>query len=137
MGASTTGAAIGDTTSAPAPTDAPDTTTPPTDSAAPTSTLAPLTPGWVPLPVEELTGQVAPPCCASNWYGEPSPLLPADGGALADGDYYVRYKEWSTDPGAPLELELLRFLSARGFPHIAAASLRAVWTPARGVVRGG
>ena len=109
VGASTTGAAIGDTTSAPAPTDAPDTTTPPTDSAAPTSTLAPLTPGWVPLPVEELTGQVAPPCCASNWYGEPSPLLPADGGALADGDYYVRYKEWSTDPGAPLELELLRF----------------------------
>jgi len=109
VGASSTAPAGVDTTVAPVVTNASVTSVAPPDTRAPATTMAALTPGWVPLPVEELTGQVAPPCCASNWYGEPSPLLPAEGAALADGDYYVRYKEWSIDPAAPLELELLRF----------------------------
>ena len=108
VGASSTApASVETTTASTSPPTA--TTIAPTTTAAPTTTsAAELTPGWVPLPTDQLTGQVAPPCCASNWYGEPSPLLPSDGGPLSDGDYYVRY-EWSTDPTAPLELELLRF----------------------------
>ncbi len=109
VGASSTSAVSVDTTIAATTTEvvAPTTAAPP-DTMAPTTTATPLTPGWVALPTDELTGQVAPPCCASNWYGEPSPLLPVDGGPLSDGDYFVRY-EWSTDTSAPLELELLRF----------------------------
>lgn len=104
VGASSTAPATAAPTSLPT-----DTSIEPTTTLAPTTTAAAeLTPGWMPLPTDQLTGQVAPPCCASNWYGEPSPLLPLEGGPLSDGDYFVRY-EWSNDPTAPLELELLRF----------------------------
>ena len=94
-------------TSAEATTLPPATTSPTGSTSTPTTTSEVA--GWQTIEVDEIDGQFAPPCCGSDWYGEPSPPLPADGAPLLDGDYFVRM-EWPANPGDPLELHLYRFM---------------------------
>ncbi len=97
----------------------PFTTTPSTAPSTATSvadTSAPPQTGWQVVDIERVDGQVAPPCCGADWYGEPSPPLPADGAPLLDGDYFVRV-EWPADPTQPLELHLYRFESCSALPE--------------------
>jgi hypothetical protein len=89
--------------------------TPSTSTSAGGTTIAPSA-GWQPIDLTGIDAQIAPPCCASDWYGTPSPALPADGAPLLDGDYFVRI-EWPADPTQPLELHLYRFESCSALPE--------------------
>lgn len=72
---------------------------------------------WQNIELEALAGhQAVPPCCASDWYGLPSPPLPADGGPLLDGDYYVR-AEWPAQIGDDIRLEVYRFEACSELPE--------------------
>ena len=64
--------------------------------------------GWQSIGIDEVSPNAFPPCCASDWYGEPSPPLTEDGADLADGEYFVR-ADWPADVGDPLQLEVFRF----------------------------
>ena len=77
----------------------PPATTSPTDSTSTPTTTSEVA-GWQTIEVDEIDGQFAPPCCGSDWYGEPSPPLPADGAPLLDGDDCVRM-EWTTNAVSP------------------------------------
>jgi len=96
---------LADTTPA---TEAPEVTTASSTTALPTTTLPSVPRGWNPIAPEAITGQAAPPCCASNWYGTASPPLPTGATPLPDGDYFARM-EWAADPAQPLQLTVYRF----------------------------
>lgn len=88
-------------------TELPTTTLPPTTTEAPTTTVAGVPSGWRDAEFPDI---IFPPCCASNWYGEPSPAAPSDPAApLPDGFYRMIAEPW--DAAAPNELviELHRF----------------------------
>ncbi|MEQ1700337.1 MAG: hypothetical protein ABMA25_09510 [Ilumatobacteraceae bacterium] len=109
QGATTTVAVGGDVTTtvvAPPVTDATNSTVAPTD--APTTTAAPATAGWTTIDPATTPGPGAFPCCASNWYGESSPALPAPGAALADGIYAIEFT-WPTDFSQPVVATVTRF----------------------------
>ena len=72
--------------------------------------------GWTPVDTGSLSGVLAYPCCGSDWYGVPSPFLPADGAPLLDGEYHVQVT-WADDPTQPLELKLLRFVPCADLPE--------------------
>lgn len=84
-------------------------------TSGPSTTSAPSD-GWVTMDPSEIDGQVALPCCADDFHGAPSPVLPEAGAPLADGDYFVRM-EWPTDPSQPLELQLYRYESCAVLPE--------------------
>jgi hypothetical protein len=93
----------------------------PSTSGASTSSAALTTEvpsaAWRSIELGALAGhQAVPPCCASDWYGVPSPPLPADGGPLLDGEYYIR-AEWPAEIGDVIELEVYRFESCSELPE--------------------
>lgn len=113
MAAATTTEAAATTTEA-ATSTLPPTTLPPTTTAAPTTTEAPTTTiagipsGWHTADFPDLA---FPPCCASNWYGQPSPAAPADPNApLPDGDYRLIVSQpWDPEHPDELVVEVHRF----------------------------
>ncbi len=94
----------------------PTTTAAPTTTEAPTTTIAGIPSGWR---VDEFPDLAFPPCCASNWYGQPSPAVPVESAApLPDGIYRMIVSQpW--DPGRPNELvvELHRFEQCSVLPE--------------------
>ena len=92
-----------------------------------TETVAPTTPattpvettpspaGWTVVDPETLTAPLAFPCCASNWFGTPSPALPAAGAPLPDGVYPIRF-DWPTSSGDPILATVGRFESCSLLP---------------------
>ena len=90
-------------------------TTPATTVAA-TTTLPVAPAGWIPIEPELITGQAAFPCCASNYYGTPSPALSGSGTSLADGNYAVS-AIWSADPAQPMQLVIRRFEQCTVLPE--------------------
>lgn len=89
-------------------------------TTAPSTTGSAAT-GWVTIDPSTIdpdtTGsQIALPCCGDDFHGTPSPVLPAAGAPLPDGDYFVRV-EWPTDPSQPLELQLYRYESCALLPE--------------------
>lgn len=99
------------TTSASSTTSASNTTTsiPTTTTSAPTTTtsLAPIAAGWRDLPLDAIPSEAFPPCCASNWNGSPSPVLP-ETGDLPDGIYNAARVGWDPDT-ASLALDVRRY----------------------------
>lgn len=104
-------------TTVPTPTE-PAVTTPAT--AAPT-TIPTTTPPAVPVGWTDGTfpGTVYPPCCASNWYGEPSPPTPADPAApLADGLYRLEVTSpWSSTRPDQIDIEVRPFVWCGDLPE--------------------
>ena len=105
-------AACGDTTSSPSArsssaitTQAPtttDTVTATTD-AAPTTTAAPTTsaePDAIWVETDAMPSLAYLPCCASNYFGEPSPEIPIDGAAPLSPGVYRAFREQPTEGGA-------------------------------------
>jgi hypothetical protein len=72
--------------------------------------------GWHTIDPATVTGQWSFPCCASNWYGTPSPPLPSPGSALPANGSYAVSTQWGADPSAPLQLELRRFEQCNVLP---------------------
>ena len=88
-------------------TEAPPETAPATTTPAPTDTTPSAT-GWTIVNSDTLTAPLAFPCCASNWFGEPSPALPAAGTPLADGVYPIQF-DWPANSGDPIVATVSRF----------------------------
>ena len=101
------------TTEAPTTSEAPTTTAAPT-TEAPTTTEAPAE-GWTTIDPTTVSAPLALPCCASNWFGEPSPALPEPGGTLEDGVYRVMFT-WPTDFGEPIDATVQRFAPCGELP---------------------
>ncbi|MGB8858821.1 MAG: hypothetical protein WCC60_06175 [Ilumatobacteraceae bacterium] len=110
--------------SAPPDTVVPPATAAPTTAAAPTTVPAestttvqgPATTGWTVIDPATAAGPLAFPCCASNWYGETSPALPAPGAALADGVYAIEFA-WPTDFTQPVVATVRRFEQCSVLPQ--------------------
>lgn len=89
----------------------------PTTVAPTTSSTEPVaSTDWQPMSADDVDMPLAYPCCASNWYGEPSPPLPADGSPLANGVYAIEW-EWPADPTAPIAATVNRFESCSVLPE--------------------
>ncbi|MDO8362211.1 MAG: hypothetical protein Q7V88_04885 [Actinomycetota bacterium] len=71
--------------------------------------------GWVEIDVSTYPAPLAFPCCASNWYGVPSPALPAAGAPLADGAYLISF-DWPDEPSLPITAEVSRLESCNVLP---------------------
>lgn len=105
--------------SAPSDTAAPTTAAPATDAPttpAPTTTQPAVPAGWQAIAPQEVEIPLAYPCCASNWYGVPSPALPAAGSPLANGVYAIEW-EWAADPRAPITATVNRFEQCSALPE--------------------
>jgi hypothetical protein len=101
-----------------APTTGGPTTSAPTTEAAPTqppTTTAPPA-GWTVIDAATFPAPLAAPCCASNWYGVPSPPLPAAGQPLADGAYLIGF-DWPDDVTEPIDAEVSRLESCNVLPR--------------------
>ena len=110
------------------------TTTVAPSTEAPTTTivavtLPAVTPGWTQLDRDTVDGFIAFPCCASNWYGEPSPPLPQPGEALPSNGSYAVSMTWGPDPAAPLQLELRRFEQCNVLPANSCEDVGGTWDP--------
>jgi len=101
---STTTSVESTTTTSPAETTVPATAAPTT-----AATTVPGVPGgWTLIDPATIQAPLAYPCCASNWYGVPSPALPAAGQPLADGAYRI-VMEWPADLTQPITATVYRF----------------------------
>jgi hypothetical protein len=65
-----------------------------------TTTTAP-TSRWIAIVPDAAIGPLAYPCCASNWFGVASPVLPSPGGTLVDGNYAIEFA-WPSDFAQPV-----------------------------------
>lgn len=106
VSASSTTATSADSSTTVAP---PETTVPGTDAPTTAATTVPGVPGgWTLIDPATIQAPLAYPCCASNWYGVPSPALPAPGQPLADGVYRI-VMEWPADLTQPITATVYRF----------------------------
>lgn len=116
-GATTTvGASVDASTTAAPPASDPATTVVPSTDAATTTTAAPAPAGWTSVDPATVPGPGAFPCCASNWYGVPSPALPAAGTPLPDGIYAIDFA-WPTDFSQPVIATVTRFEQCSVLPE--------------------
>ena len=104
------------TTTPVAPTTAAPTAAPATTAPEPTSTSAAPPAGWTAIDPTTIDAPLGIPCCASNWFGDPSPPLPADGEPLADGAYRVEL-DWPADPSGSVVATLHRFERCADLPE--------------------
>lgn len=109
----------------------PPTTEPPTTIAAVTIpvTLPVVESGWRPLDRDTVDGFIGFPCCASNWYGTPSPPLPQPGDPLLPNGSYAVSASWGPDVTAPMELVLRRFEQCSLLPAGACEDEGGTWSP--------
>jgi hypothetical protein len=99
-----------------------------TTSSAPV-TLPAVAPGWTPLDPATVDAYTGFPCCASNWYGTPSPPLPLPGAGLPQNGSYRVVTSWGTDVTAPLRVVLQGFAPCGDLPVGACEDEGGTWAP--------